>query len=392
MIKRSLAAIVIITVLYSCNNAPAPATSAPVTKAAAKDTAMPVVVNTPAAPVDIKKERAVLEHYMQRMAVPSQHLSAPAGKVSMVRGAHGTIVTITPTDLVTEGGQPVTGPVEVELKELTNPTDFMEENAATVSDGKLLASGGSYYINLTSNGQPLKLKLGKSLKVNFPKNTKDDMSLFYGQRDSSGQMNWKPGNEKFVNFKKGSQDLSAAYEKELSGLSKSGGICIDGMKSGTITKEALQARLGGKGGLQATAQNKTRSERKLDSLISGIYNQVSVEKLGWINCDRFPKETILTNVVYNFDKNDSIVVANAYLVFKDINSIMRDDYGYTPSGHFLNAPVGSKATLVAVAVKKGKVYTSRTEITIAKNQSVTVHMKKSTDKDVHSLFDFSNKG
>ena len=61
-------------------------------------------------------------------------------------------------------------------------------NAQTVSDGKLLESGGAYYINLSCGKERLRIKKNKSIKIEFPKISDKDMSLFDGKVDSLGNI------------------------------------------------------------------------------------------------------------------------------------------------------------------------------------------------------------
>ena len=126
---------------------------------------------------------------------PSQSFTVSSSKPAQVKGKKGTTVFINPSDLETVDGKSVGNNIQIELKELTNQQQLLRTNAQTVSNGQLLVSGGAYYINMTSDGQQLKLKDGKSLNVAFPKLSDTEMALFYGQRDSLGKINWQKANE-----------------------------------------------------------------------------------------------------------------------------------------------------------------------------------------------------
>ena len=114
----------------------------------------------------------------------------------------GTTIYINPNDLETLDGKPLTENIEIELKELTNQLELFGTNTQTVSNGKLLVSGGAYYLNMKSNGKQLKIKDGKNINIDFPKLTNEKMSLFYGQKDSLGIMNWESTKTKFTNIDK----------------------------------------------------------------------------------------------------------------------------------------------------------------------------------------------
>ena len=102
-----------------------------------------------------------------------------------------------PNNLELENGKALGKNLKIELKELTNQMDLFKNNTQTVSNGKLLVSGGSYFIDITSDAEKVKLKKDKTMEVEFPKITNKNMELFYGERDSLNQMNWVATNTKF---------------------------------------------------------------------------------------------------------------------------------------------------------------------------------------------------
>ena len=110
--------------------------------------------------------------------------------VTVLTGKKGLKVTIDPADLETEDGRPVNGNISVEMVELTTSEDLFKTNAATMSNGKLLASGGSYFIGMECNGKKLKLKGKRAIKMEFPQLKEEEMELFYGDKDTEGNINW----------------------------------------------------------------------------------------------------------------------------------------------------------------------------------------------------------
>ncbi len=117
-------------------------------------------------------------------------VASPHGP-SVIRAANGLEVMVNPAVLEKEDGTAVNGKITVNIIELMNSSDLFKSNAATVSNGKLLASGGSYYIGMTCDGKKLRIKKNNALQVSFPIIKNDEMELFYGERDSLQQMNWK---------------------------------------------------------------------------------------------------------------------------------------------------------------------------------------------------------
>ncbi len=134
----------------------------------------------------------ITESYINGFAATAtQHFTVPHERITVVTGKKGLKITVDPSRLVKEDGSAVDGKINVKMIELTTSMDLFKSNTATISDGRLLASGGSYFIGLDCNGQPLKLKDKNSLRVSFPVIDKNEMQLFYGERDSNGNMNWK---------------------------------------------------------------------------------------------------------------------------------------------------------------------------------------------------------
>ena len=120
----------------------------------------------------------------------TQTFTAAPHKISVLTAEKGLRVTVNPAALQKEDGTAVDGKINVRIIELTTSQDLFKSNAATVSNGRLLASGGSYFIGMECNGQKLRIKKGKNLQVEFPVIKENEMQLFYGQRDTANNMNW----------------------------------------------------------------------------------------------------------------------------------------------------------------------------------------------------------
>jgi hypothetical protein len=120
----------------------------------------------------------------------TQVFTAARKKITVITARKGLRVTVDPDMLVKQDGSKVDGKVTVSIIELTTSEELFKSNAATVSNGRLLISGGSYFIGMECNGQQLKVKEGKKIKVEFPKLRGNEMELFYGNRDNAGNMNW----------------------------------------------------------------------------------------------------------------------------------------------------------------------------------------------------------
>ncbi len=80
----------------------------------------------------------------------------------------GTEVFIPENSFIDQNGKPVTGPVEVEIVEAFDLSDFLTSGLATMSDGQLLISNGMMNIEAKADGVPVSLKAGAELSIKMP--------------------------------------------------------------------------------------------------------------------------------------------------------------------------------------------------------------------------------
>lgn len=128
--------------------------------------------------------------YLENTRAPQYHNSIDVLKPNVIVGPLGTEVLIPENAFVTEDGEPVTGKVVINFSEYLNKSDLILSNLPTVSNGRMLESGGVIFLEALSNGEKLKLAKGKSVLVNFPGGAQAGMRLFKGKYDPSGTMNW----------------------------------------------------------------------------------------------------------------------------------------------------------------------------------------------------------
>lgn len=325
-------------------------------------------------PLDTKSEAKTLNDFLAKYEEPSQLFKVSSSRPTRVKGKQGTTISINPNDLATESGEPLGDSIQIELKELTNQAQLLKTNAQTVSSGQLLVSGGAYYINMTSNEKQLKLKEGKTLSVEFPKLADEEMSLFYGQRDSLGGMDWKQATETFKvkpNPQEERQTVAKPTTKKKSEI------------------EALLDYLGSdSSSTPMTTEEKQKMER-VNKVYEKVYSAVDISSFGWINCDRFLEIEDKTDLIVNFNPSDSISSANIYLIFKDINSVMQSYYfsynGKSSNEGFKNIPVGYKVRLVAYTIKGEKVLSYASDITVKDQHALTLAMKETSDNELKKL-------
>lgn len=90
------------------------------------------------------------------------------------------------------------GITEIHLEEYYRLEDLLRKGFVTVSDGRLLETGGMIYISAFTEGKELRLKQNKKMIIGFPAVVgKSDMYYFHGEETPEGSMNWKTKHKPF---------------------------------------------------------------------------------------------------------------------------------------------------------------------------------------------------
>ena len=352
---------------------------------------------------DFKNDLSIIDNYLNQIDSSSQYYVVSGKKSTSIKGRKGTILYIVPSNLETEKGLAVFDSIKIELKELHTQKELVLANAQTVSEGKLLESGGAYYINLSCGKETLRIKKNKSIKVEFPKISDKGMSLFNGKNDSLGNMNWFDLGKKLgVNKIPENKSIAIAGPPRRYNLVRlKSGIIIEideweyyerirmndpRLDSSQVIRKSVRFDRA------EEEENKFIQKGEKNKIINEVlYKAVEIKKLGWINCDRFIDIKKKTNLVVSYDKKDTIESAVLFLVFKDINSVMKNYFvlrNGLNNSVFTNIPVGQKVKLISISVKNNEIFIYQSDLTIELNKAITVNHKKSTSNNLSSLFDF----
>jgi hypothetical protein len=320
---------------------------------------------------DLENDKHTLLSLLNKFEDKSQFFTISNSKNKDVKGKKGTIIHIIPNNLELENGGVITGNLKVELKELTNQKDLFKNNTQTVSNGKLLISGGSYYIDITSNGTKVNLKKGKTLEVEFPKITNRNMELFYGKRDSLNQMNWETTNTKFSNqIPKEKTVVDAQPDKE------------DGISNDF--DDLLAYTEGGEENIPI------KDIKTVSKTQSKIYESINLSKLGWINCDAFYSKPT-ENISFAFDQKDTLSFIKTFIIFENMNSVMsivthNDKNSSKLNNTMMNLPIGEKIKIISFSYQDEKYYSNAKKLIVAKNTPITLSLNKTSEKEIEKLF------
>jgi len=320
--------------------------------------------------VDPKQEFIKLNEFLRKFDESSQYFKTSTDKLIKVTGKQGTVIRINHTDLETESGQPLGNEVEIELKELSNQQQMFRSGVQTVTDGQLLVSGGAYFINVTSDGQKVKLKEGKTYSVEFPQLTEDEMKLYYGQRDSSGKLNWKQSHQNF----------------ELKKENKKNGLYAEIVLEKSISKDTLRTEM------KNMSNEEIQKMEKEVKVNNKVYQPVALNQFGWINCDRlFEPNAQRTDIKFTIENRvEEVNYVMVYLIFTNIKSVMSSSYYFwndkIEKEDFVSIPVGTNVRIFATSYQNEKIFAFLSDtMKVSDGQNEKLLLKEMSESDFDML-------
>jgi hypothetical protein len=125
------------------------------------------------------------------VAPDSQIFPINPSKGATIEGKQGMLIIVPKDAFINDKGILIKTPVELELVEALTLEDMVLYDLATLSDGKLLESGGMFYINPTSNGENVNINPQRPFYIEIPTNeVKPGMMAFKGEVAQDGTLNW----------------------------------------------------------------------------------------------------------------------------------------------------------------------------------------------------------
>lgn len=263
-------------------------------------------------------------------------------------------------------------PIEIRMTEYYDYSDMILANLTTEINGKMLSTNGMIYVEALVNGEPTNMT-GQAYAW-FPESEFDDMQPYFGEEGEEG-VTWArlAGN---INETENLQKYYT-YLKKVGELDKSWSYTLKGRELSKWQK-FRHIVLFGRDYYQRAITDETKTVRDVESLYepdtidvyeafnnfsnNEVYqNQMqnildneilSINKLGWINCDRFydvPQEQKRSLAVNTKpDKNLSVKV-----ICEKENAIMaayRNDKNYVANG----LPKNLNVTIVAIRTSNDK--------------------------------------
>ncbi|MDB5281001.1 MAG: hypothetical protein JWO06_76 [Bacteroidota bacterium] len=263
-----------------------------------------------------------VQSFFDQTQVSAQTLSANLSTYNTLTGAKGTIIKVAPGSLLHQNGTTVTGSVQFQLRELYSHGDMILSNAATVSNGSLLKSGGEIYLTATQGSENLLINHSNPLVLQFPtSNATTGMQLFTGSFSTAtattpATINWNP--------------VANA--------------------NATIV---------------------------LDSSTLNQYFGFSSDSFGWTNCDQFYNLTGGTDLQVQLPVGFDSTNTRVFMLLDAENSLAWADVWASPIYKFhacSHTPIGINVTIIAIAQKGNQFYYAIQHETTASGVIFTVTM------------------
>ena len=327
-----------------------------------------------------------VDNVLRSFSPSPQSLSTSGKKKSVVTGNRGTKIYVDPRKLETVDGSPIGNTIDVTLLEINNKVNMMLNNVTTMAGDKLLESGGAFYIKMWSKGIELRLKPDEDLEIEFPKWADAEMELFYGKKDSLGQIGWEETGVSFTEKSIPNPEKPVNPEDEVSEILE-GQIDLGEnrdtlskpkvVKRDDVTKEEYDAYL-----LAMQDYKRRLKEIENEKL---TYDAIKVAKLGWVNCDRFYDDNSQKSRIDLYVNNvEEIGRARFYLVFKDINSVMAENYRKSDNStvSFARVPEGKQVVIIGVAGKGEQVFLFQQELTTKTGLELKVDLAPASTEEI----------
>jgi hypothetical protein len=234
-----------------------------------------------------------------------------ATNIAYLTTAAGIQCSFPPLCCVNGAGLAVTGKIQVELSVIKKKGDMVLMNKPTTSNNRMLVSAAEIFVRLKKDGQEVNLAPGAKINIryaDFPVNT--SMKLFFGEEPASGQFNWVPNADSINNF--------VSYGQQ-------------------------------------------------------VY-EITTNHLRWINLDYFYDTTGIgrTAVSVKLPSNYTNANTTAFLVFKEIKSVLRMNAEVNEKRFISGKVPNGKTAWVVVMSKQGNDYFfSKESITTGANVTTT---------------------
>jgi hypothetical protein len=261
---------------------------------------------------------------------------------TLISGKEGTKVWIT-KDLFENYSN---GKITFELKEFYSKEDMILNGLSTVTDkDELLESSGMFYINFKEEGKQLKIKNGKSYKVEIPNKPLADSNIYYNDNDSI--FRWELSENKIYTeisdivrnleyFKSGKheyENIPDKFKKRVTIDSLEIVKKRDSLKYLKIInedkKKSIEALIESNSGWDILLEDQNLIQEEKMERYNFYQNQDQIfsftsDKLGWINIDKILAYEVEKEIKFR-NTNHELKYFSLNLIYQNNQSILNYD-------------------------------------------------------------------
>jgi len=122
--------------------------------------------------------------------IPAETFIIDPSKDTVIETLKGIVLAIPANAFLDGAGTIVEGPIGLYIKEAIDPLTIMMAGLSTWSDGRLLETGGMFFIDARQGDGILKIDPENGIYAEIPGSAKAGMQLFSGKRIPGGGINW----------------------------------------------------------------------------------------------------------------------------------------------------------------------------------------------------------
>jgi hypothetical protein len=261
----------------------------------------------------------------------SQYFLINPMRDTTIYGKEGTEIHIPPTALTSRKL------VSIKLKEFYSLADLMINDLSTVSDGEMIQTGGSIYLEAREHQTEKKVTINPNLGLDIAfTGGRDDPKMGVFIKDPhSAKMNWIRPSKTEVTMTKSWSMTETILDPE--------------------TNEVISSKTYNSKKEWEDHLNKKAEEKKTADIViakkKANYEKLKVYDMGYINCDRFPDEPKIQFMV----AADDSIVAEYFVVFDNVRGVLKGETRGN-SVDFGTIPSDKAARLIAVSFQGDKTY------------------------------------
>tara|TARA_B110000967_G_scaffold38236_2_gene37803 strand:+ start:1952 stop:3256 length:1305 start_codon:yes stop_codon:yes gene_type:complete len=227
--------------------------------------------------------------------------------------------------------------VSIKLKEFYSLADLMINDLSTVSDGEMIQTGGSIYLEAREHQTEKKVTINPNLGLDiaFTGGREDPKMEVFIKDPHSAKMNWIRPRKTEVTMTKSWSMTETILDPE--------------------TNEVISSKTYNSKKEWEDHLNKKAEEKKTADIViakkKANYEKLKVYDMGYINCDRFPDEPKIQFMV----AADDNIVAEYFVVFDNVRGVLKGETRGN-SVDFGTIPSDKAARLIAVSFQGDKTY------------------------------------